>query len=165
MRTSEQGLQLIRTEEAPGGVPALKAYMDDKYGRVWTIGYGHTRGVRKGMVITPEQAEAFLLEDVAEAEAIITQHLPAAVLAALPQAAWNALASFVLNLGVRALYNTDGSLTGVHRALLAFDWAGVAREMRRWVYDNGHKLDGLVNRRAREVAMWNSAWETSHALA
>lgn len=31
----------------------------------WTIGYGHTKGVKKGSVITQEQAEAFLDEDMA----------------------------------------------------------------------------------------------------
>lgn len=38
----------------------LKAYPDpgSKDGNPWTIGYGSTRGVKKGMVITEAEAEA-----------------------------------------------------------------------------------------------------------
>lgn len=43
----------------------LKAYIDTV--GVRTIGYGHTKGVKKGDVITREQAEAFLDEDIAVA--------------------------------------------------------------------------------------------------
>jgi lysozyme len=40
----------------------LKAY-DDGSG-TWTIGYGHTKGVKPGMTITKEQAEEYLEQDV-----------------------------------------------------------------------------------------------------
>lgn len=43
----------------------LKTYIDTV--GVRTIGYGHTKGVKKGDVITQEQAEAFLEEDMAVA--------------------------------------------------------------------------------------------------
>ena len=33
-------------------------------GKVWTIGYGHTRTVRMGMRITADQADQFLVEDL-----------------------------------------------------------------------------------------------------
>ena len=33
---------------------------------VWTIGYGHTAGVHKGMKITQAQAEEYLKHDVAK---------------------------------------------------------------------------------------------------
>ena len=39
----------------------LTAYQDTV--GVWTIGYGHTGGVKKGDKITQKEAEEFLLED------------------------------------------------------------------------------------------------------
>ena len=35
---------------------------------VWTIGYGHTAGVKQGMKITLEEADKFLREDVEKFE-------------------------------------------------------------------------------------------------
>ena len=35
---------------------------------VWTIGYGHTAGVHKGMKITQAQADEYLKQDVAKFE-------------------------------------------------------------------------------------------------
>jgi len=43
----------------------LNAYQDTV--GVWTIGHGHTGGVKKGDKITQAQAEKFLLEDTLEA--------------------------------------------------------------------------------------------------
>ena len=47
------------------GEPVLVAYK--KAGDVWTIGYGHTKGVTPKMKITKETAIKFLKEDVNEA--------------------------------------------------------------------------------------------------
>ena len=63
MKISDKGLELIKSFEGchstayicPAGRP--------------TIGYGHTKGVHLGMTITQSQAEAFLREDCAKAEA------------------------------------------------------------------------------------------------
>src|SRR5690242_4450329 len=55
MRTSKQGIEFIKRHEGL----RLTAYDDG--GGVFTIGYGSTRGVRKGMVITEGQAEARLI--------------------------------------------------------------------------------------------------------
>ena len=157
MRTTEAGLALIREAEGL----RLKTYRDG--GGVPSIGYGHTRGVRMGQVITLAQAEAFLLEDVEVAEATIRRHLPDAIIAALPQAAWDALVSFVFNLGDQAFVNKDRSLTGICRALLGRAWSGVPAQMKRWIYDNGKRVQGLANRRDKEAALWASAWESGDA--
>jgi len=46
----------------------LKAYPDPgSGGDPWTIGYGHTAGVRKGDTCTKEQAEHWLDEDILNA--------------------------------------------------------------------------------------------------
>lgn len=157
MRTSEAGLALLREVEGL----RLKAYRDG--GGVWTIGYGHTRGVKAGQVITEAMAGLYLEQDVEVAEATIHRHLPDAICAALPQAAWDALVSFVFNLGDQAFVNADKSLTGICRALLRRAWSDVPHQMRRWIYDNGERIDGLVNRRDKESALWASAWEIGNA--
>jgi lysozyme len=40
---------------------------------VWTIGYGHTAGVNRGMLITEKTADAFLQQDIRNAEHCINQ--------------------------------------------------------------------------------------------
>ena len=109
---------------------------------------------------TAEQARAWLREDVQEAEATIRRHLPARVLNEIPQQSYDALVSFVFNLGEQAFKNPgNGSLTGIARALLGCDWSNVPTQMQRWVFDNGKKVPGLENRRKREAAEWNAGWE------
>lgn len=157
MRASNQALELLRELEGE----SLKAYRDG--GGVPTIGNGHTRGVRMGMVITDAQRAAFLVEDIEEAEATIHRYLPDAICAALPQAAWDALVIFVFNLGDQAFVNEDKSLTGICRALLRRAWSDVPHQMRRWIYDNGERVQGLVNRRDKEAELWASAWESGDA--
>jgi GH24 family phage-related lysozyme (muramidase) len=51
----------------------LAAYQD--VGSVWTIGYGRTRGVHSGMTCTQAQAEAWLQQDVREAESAVNRGL------------------------------------------------------------------------------------------
>lgn len=153
IRTSDNGLDFITELEGL----KLAAYLDG--GGVPTIGVGHTRGVRMGDTCTAEQARAWLIEDIEEAEATILRHIPARVYMALPWQAWDALVSFVFNLGEQAFKNpASGSLTGLARAILAEQWHEVPEQMKRWVFDNGKKVKGLENRRKREIALWNSAW-------
>ncbi len=73
----------------------LKAYQDTV--GVWTIGYGHTGGVKKGDVITQKEAEDLLLEDTLRA-AVDASSLPVGFdgLNAVRQAV---LINFVFNLG------------------------------------------------------------------
>lgn len=61
---------------------------------VWTVGYGHTSGVVPGMVITKEQAEELLRQDIATAEKIVSAECPN-----LRQCQFDALVSFVFNVG------------------------------------------------------------------
>ena len=89
MKASSKALELIKQFEGL----RLKAYLCP--GGVWTIGYGHTAGVKSGMVITEAQAEEFLLSDIAIFEkAINDQNL------ALTQNMFDALVSFTFNVGV-----------------------------------------------------------------
>ncbi|WP_236273088.1 lysozyme, partial [Escherichia coli] len=62
MKLSQRGIDLIKQFEGYSS----KAYPDPATGGApWTIGYGTTKGVKPGMIITAEQAEKMLRDDVA----------------------------------------------------------------------------------------------------
>jgi len=70
LRTSDAGLALIKVSEGL----EIEAYPDPGNrvtGEPWTIGYGHTRGVRRGDTCTEEQATEWLREDLHDAEAAV----------------------------------------------------------------------------------------------
>lgn len=65
---------------------------------VWTIGYGHTDGVRQYQLCTKAQAHDWLLQDLAKAEAAVI-----ALEVCETQGQYDALTDFVFNLGANAL--------------------------------------------------------------
>ena len=143
MRISEQGKGFIKSFEGL----RLKAYWD-KDGKVWTIGWGHTRGVKQGMVITKAQAEQFLADDLAPIERHLTADLGED---GVLQCQFDALCSWIFNLrdGIRQ-YNTST----LRRKLKAGDYKGAANEFPRWCHSGGKVLPGLVTRRAAEQKMF-----------
>ena len=146
MRISEQGKDFIKSFEGL----RLKAYWD-KDGKVWTIGWGHTRGVKQGMVITKAQAEQFLADDLAPIERHLTADLGED---GVLQCQFDALCSWIFNLrdGIRQ-YNTST----LRRKLKAGDYEGAANEFPRWGHSGGKVLPGLVTRRAAERKMFLQA--------
>ena len=89
MRTSGQGVALIKKFEGC----ELKAYQCSA--NVWTIGYGHTRGVKEGDEISADKAEYILLEDLIEFEKYVDQ----LVTVSLNQDQFDALVAWTFNLG------------------------------------------------------------------
>jgi len=89
MKVNSRGLQLIKHFEGF----FLQAYLCPA--EVLTIGYGHTADVQPGDVITAQQADTFLLEDVSESERAVNRF----VTVPLTQNQFDALVSFVFNLG------------------------------------------------------------------
>ena len=71
MRISNRGLEIIKEFE---GFRA-RAYMCPA--GVWTIGYGHTRGVKAGDVVNEQQATELLRNDAKEAEEVVTEEVAA----------------------------------------------------------------------------------------
>lgn len=133
----------------------LDAY-DDGAG-VWTIGWGHTRNVRRGQTITRAQAEILFEEDVkiaAEAVARLTAPI------ILNDHQFGALVSFVFNLGESKLKNST-----LLKCVQAGDFCGAHAEFSRWVYATVRDASGrpvkvvfkgLVNRRAAEADLWST---------
>ena len=118
----------------------LKAYLCPA--NVWTIGYGHTKTAKKGMVITHEEAERLLEQDVAWVKAAVT----GAVKVPLTANQISALYSFVFNVGAGAFRSST-----LLRKLNAGDYVGAQKQFRRWNKANGRVLRGLTRRRAAEA--------------
>jgi lysozyme len=123
----------------------LKAYQDDA--GVWTIGYGHTRGVKEGQLITSGQADSLLDQDVEIAEEAILRH----VTRSLRQCEHEALVCLIFNIGAGA-FATSTLLDKLNDQ----DKLGAALEFTRWnkVTIKGKKtvVDGQTARRTRELA-------------
>lgn len=136
MRASER---LFRQIEHFEGV-RLEAYKCPA--GVWTIGAGHTRGVRQGQRITREQAETLLRGDVLPIETFLNRSPKE-----WTQGQFDALVDFAFNLGVSKLENS----TLWRRIHEGADIKTVQSEFMRWVYAGGRRLRGLERRRAWEA--------------
>lgn len=135
MKVSNNGINLVKRFEGL----ELKAYRDSV--GILTIGYGHTHAVKAGDIITGEQADAFLREDLQVAELTVNTN----VKVKLTQGQFDALVSFVFNLGSGNFVKST-----LIKKLNAGDYAGSADEFGKWVNAGGKKLPGLVKRRAAE---------------
>lgn len=139
------------TERAKALARSFEGYRDKAYlcpAGVWTIGYGHTHGVKAGDVCTQAQAEIWLTNDFFEAAQGVERALGEDVVLSLTDEQHDALCDFVLNLGP----NPSATLW---KKLKARDYKAVPAELSRWVYAGKTKLNGLVRRRNAEIALWS----------
>ena len=109
---------------------------------VWTIGVGHTRGVKQGQKITEAQAIRLLKGDLLPCENYVNN-----LGVCKTQGQFDALVDFCFNLGTGALGRST---------LLKFIRQGKAEqyirgEFAKWVKSGGKTLAGLVKRRAWEA--------------
>ena len=141
MRTGRDGIELIRHFEGC----RFDAYLCPA--GVWTIGYGHTAGVKEGDSIDQEAAEAFLIEDLETFEQAVTR----LVEVPLTQQQFDALVSWTFNLGAGNLAEST-----LLKKLNNYQYAEVPEQMMRWVRAGGKVLEGLVRRRAAEAALFQS---------
>ena len=122
----------------------LNAYQDSK--GVWTIGYGHTAGVKKGDKITQYQAEQFLKEDLAKFEAVADKCKRIST-----QGKYDAILDFIYNCGPA---NFNGSTLKKYIEAGRSTWE-IQEQFLRWVNSGGQKLGGLVTRRIWEANRFN----------
>ena len=139
MKISAEGLALIKKFEGC----ELEAYQDAV--GVWTIGYGHIKGVEEGMKITKEQAEEMLMEELVEYE----NHVLKAVENQLDQCMFDALVSWTYNLGPTNL-NSSTMLKVVN----AGQYEDVPAQIKRWNKAGGKVLEGLTRRREAEALLF-----------
>ena len=147
-KISEDGIRAIIQRENL----CLEAYQCQA--GVWTIGIGHTAGVRPGMRITRDRAFELLHEDLTPiySALIETQRLGAV----MTQCQFDALASFIMPIGLTA-YRTST----LRRYLIKnAEPEAVARQMQRWIWYTDRrtgekkKSQGLINRRESEAKQY-----------
>lgn len=141
MKTSPKGIALIKEFEGL----RLKAYKCP--GGVWTIGYGHTAGVKPGMLISKAQAEEYLKADLIAFERYLN-----GLGLALNQNQFDALVSFIYNVGTGNFSNS----TLLRKVRANPQDNSIMDEFLRWVYSKGRVLPGLQRRRLAEMKLYFS---------
>ena len=154
METSQRGIELIKRYE---GV-ILHSYLCPA--GVISIGFGHTGSdVKKGMIITEEEAENLLKKDLKKIEDKLNFSLEHDNIT-LNQNQFDACISFIFNLGFSAfIFST------LYKKLKQGDYAGASAEFPKWVYitktdpETGErfkiKLKGSEFRRKSEQELFN----------
>ena len=141
MRASTILIEHIKKSEAC----VLTAYQDTA--GVWTIGYGHTNGVKKGDRITQYQAERFLREDLAKFEEVANRCKRISG----SQGKFDAVLDFIYNCGPA---NFEKSTLKKYIESGRKTWE-IQEQFLRWVNAGGVKLGGLVTRRIWEANRFN----------
>ena len=112
---------------------------------VWTIGYGHTKGVQPTDIISAAQGDKMLADELSEYE----NYVKNLVTVPLHQHQFDALVSWTYNLGPTNLKNS-----GMLKVLNQGRYDLVPDEMRRWNKAGGVILEGLVKRREAEAKLF-----------
>ena len=142
-RVSRTAIDLIKRFE---GYRRAAAQLPD--GR-WTIGHGHTLTARQGAEVSPDDAEALLLYDLIA----VAHALNEAVFTPLTQNQFDALASFVFNIGLDH-FHQSGVLKRLNEGALI--QAACGMELWRKANIGGERIvvDALVRRRSAEKTLF-----------
>lgn len=139
LRTSSRGVSLIKQFEGC----RLKAYKCPA--GVWTIGYGHTAGVKEGDTITQQTADNYLRNDLVIYENAVLKYDS---IYNFNQNQFDALVSFTYNCGTGNLKNLTQSgkrtVSQISASLVNYNKAG------------GVVLLGLKRRRAAEKELFDT---------
>lgn len=141
MRTSRFAQEKIKKLEGFRGI----RYIDPA--GVATIGYGHTSTADRYTQITREQADILFARDIAEVDKKINAWMRENRISWLSQPQYDALASFVFNVG-----HIPQSIT---KRITTFQGIPVASTMMKYVYAGDQVQPGLVIRRKQEASHWN----------
>ncbi len=154
MKMSDRGRELLTQWEGK----SAKVYKDSA--GLPTIGVGHllTKDeLASGKILilgvstkyseglTTSQIDQLLVQDLAGAEGAVNS----GVEAALTQNQFDALVSFVFNVGRTAFYNST-----LRKVLNAGKYREVPNQLRRWNRAGGVVIAGLSNRRENEIKLF-----------
>lgn len=157
MKVDDNGILLLALWER------VEPHVYRDFGGLPTIGIGHKLTLserRSGVIIiagrrvpyaqglTGGQIDALLQQDLLPAEQAVMNM----VFVGLTQNQFNALVSFVFNVGIGAFQHST-LLTVLNQR----EYDQVPVQMRRWIYDDGVQVEGLKNRREKEIELWNQA--------
>lgn len=150
MNISQQGINLIKNFEG------FRPFAYHCSAGALTIGFGHVikQGETLGNILLDEKSKISFMEalnllsqDIKIAEADVARY----VTVPLNQGQFDALVSFVFNLGAKQL-----SRSTLLKKLNARDYEGAGNQFPRWVYANHKALPGLMTRRAAELKLWKN---------
>ena len=144
MKTSIIGRNLIKTFEGYRDT----AYLDPV--GIWTIGYGHTGGVKEGDTVTEEEADRLLQSDLKAAENTVNS-----TGLKLSQLQFDALVSLVYNIG-SGNFNSSTLLKKLKDSTAPGDV--VEKWWKVWNKAKGQVLPGLVKRRAAEYTLYSKGF-------
>jgi lysozyme len=136
--TNHTAVQIIKEEETL----QLEAY---ELGGLWLIGYGHLMLEGEKDVITEEEADAFLRDDLHWCEEAIERYVKVPV--TLNE--FSAMVAFCYNVGSG---KTRGS--SIVKRVNGDDRPGAANAFLLWNRMNGVVMKALANRRARERTLF-----------
>jgi lysozyme len=131
----------------------LSAYQDSV--GVWTIGWGHTKGVKRGQKITRAQAEAFLREDLENAADGVEKALKVDV----GDNEFGACVSLAFNIGVGAFAGSS-----IARNINRNKFQAAADSFLLWNKADHKVLAGLTRRRQAERKLFLTPDEEAHTL-
>jgi lysozyme len=131
----------------------LSAYQDSV--GVWTIGWGHTKGVKRGQKITREEAEEFLREDLAEA----AHGVEKAIKVDIGDNEFGACVSLAFNIGVGAFAGSS-----IVRYINRNQFDRAADAFLNWNHAGGEVVKGLTRRRQAERKLFLTPDEEAHTL-
>lgn len=156
MKMSAKGIKLLSEWE---GFKNRK--YKDSAGK-WTIGVGHLitdEELRSGAVqvggrqvsintsMSDEDVRALLAQDLVRFE----KDVNATIKVELKQHQFDALVSFSFNVGTGAFSPEIGVVKSLNSGL----YHDVPRQLRKWNKAGGKVVKGLVNRREKEIQLWN----------
>jgi lysozyme len=152
MRTSPNGFAIIKQFETCR-LTAFKPYITDP----WTIGWGRTRDVHAGDTCTQEQADRWLIEDVADAEHVVITN----VHAPMTQNQFDACVSLEYNT------NAFGKQICTLRSMInsgKYTDASIRVQFGLWNKSAGIASNGLTRRRAEEARLFTMQDDTPFSV-
>ncbi|MEI7474681.1 MAG: lysozyme [bacterium] len=139
MKTSTNGINLIKHFEGC----RLTSYKCPA--GVWTIGTGHTGGIKQGQTITQTQADELLANDLKVFENAVNS----LVKVPINQAQFDSLVSFTFNCGPDALKGST-----LLKLLNAKNYIEAGQEFKKWNKAGKTELLGLTKRRKAEEVLF-----------
>jgi lysozyme len=114
---------------------------------IWTIGYGHTAGVKQGDTISKEKAKELLKEDLVQ----FKKEASSLVRVPVTEGMFIAIMSFVYNFGI-----TKCKQYPLFADLNNKNYDSFANRMVKYVNPGSKFEDGLRTRRYKEQALFNN---------
>lgn len=146
---TKQNLLLYPPDTAAGFVAEQEGFKSKAYkcpAGVWTIGHGHTKGVRPGDTVTRAQAYELLLKDLIQTQ----EELATLVHVDVTENQFVALMSFVYNFGL-----TKCRSYSLFEKINAQDVEGIKERWPKYCNPENPKITkGLRDRRMRELELF-----------